>query len=157
MGHTWQQDADGVHDTCIYCGAVRDTLFPQPTTAPPEGYISYVDFDYSSVRISVGGCVGNSQILQDPVENCYRFTWHFQIVDVAYGRPEGIIYLYYKNAHGKWERIAEMEVSDKEEHTVVVELDRPVTMAEFFEAPSSDGYNYSFSSASWLTDFYTEP
>ena len=114
-GHDWQDATYDVPQTCSICGTTNGHVLGW--TEPPAG-------DWEAFYL--GAAPSWAWVLNEPVENCKRYTMNLVITDLTYGDVTGTWMAYRKDANG-WVQVGTFEL-EGDSISITYEFDEPTEL-----------------------------
>lgn len=108
LGHDWEEATYDAPKTCARCGAEEGD--PLLTPDEPDGDELAGHWSDEPLKNFGGPVSTNAYILDEPLSGCRGITLTLSI-DVESGDPFGTWYFYVQNPEGRWEHVAEFELT----------------------------------------------
>lgn len=146
LSHHWLSATYDAPATCELCGVTRGSV---------KGYYQTWYGYRADKKVDISGTNTYPRIFAPPISNCKKFTMHFQIVSVEYGKVFGEFKLYCKNSAGKWEKIGSFDVHDQSEVIKTFEFSDPISFTQLAVVAPQRG-SFSYNSKLWFEDWYLQ-
>lgn len=116
LGHDWVDATYDDPQTCRVCGATNGHVL---------GWVGTPEGDWEAFYTATASSW--AWVLNEPVENCKRYTMNLIITDVTYGEVAGTWMAYRKNETGNWVQVGTFEL-EGDTASIVYEFDEPTTL-----------------------------
>ena len=116
LGHDWVDATYDNPQTCRVCGATNGHVL---------GWVGTPEGDWEAFYTATASSW--AWVLNEPVENCKRYTMNLIITDVTYGEVAGTWMAYRKNETGNWVQVGTFEL-EGDTASIVYEFDEPTTL-----------------------------